>query len=503
MNSKDHLSVNLYFGKAFHPDPKQNSIIEEEKSCFLSAWNMSEEPDRQIVLQKLPNLLPSFTLSSLSAVPSTIESALLYLSHVNLTDKLRGCFNFKINWFSWWPAGEHVSHITNNIKAALSDHEYAEIINHINKYIGVLVAEKLERQRAESEAGPISAKLALDIATIVKEHIVQYKYVLHDSDCDRIAGIVLSKLRAERAADESGKVFTLTQENLEQISNIVKQQIHIHVQSIQRSVDAGATAAAPDIDVDGILFKILTSSKLEGLIDQRINAKTISLSKSLDEKTIQIQRLQEEIYAIKLKLDAGLQQDLNIKVVLEQLETKHDDLRDHFEVSSKQNDERFAALINEIDLKLAAVSENKFSAIDDHIKTVIAGILGYQAAGSGSLNNVDLTNWVRNLFVAKELLEERLQELDAKFNKQISDEINQSANVLIDAVSKKIQSEILLSQKRFSEEHRVTEFNAHVSLDETRIKAIVKEALAIYDADKTGMVDFALESAGGQVLSTR
>lgn len=35
------------------------------------------------------------------------------------------------------------------------------------------------------------------------------------------------------------------------------------------------------------------------------------------------------------------------------------------------------------------------------------------------------------------------------------------------------------------------------------IRKVVKEVLRIYDADKTGQVDYALESAGGQVLSTR
>ena len=35
------------------------------------------------------------------------------------------------------------------------------------------------------------------------------------------------------------------------------------------------------------------------------------------------------------------------------------------------------------------------------------------------------------------------------------------------------------------------------------VEEIVKAALAKYDADKTGLFDFALESAGGSILSTR
>ncbi|KOC70809.1 SUN domain-containing protein 1, partial [Habropoda laboriosa] len=36
-----------------------------------------------------------------------------------------------------------------------------------------------------------------------------------------------------------------------------------------------------------------------------------------------------------------------------------------------------------------------------------------------------------------------------------------------------------------------------------RVREIVKEALKVYDADKTGRVDYALEPAGGQIISTR
>jgi SUN domain-containing protein 1/2 len=41
------------------------------------------------------------------------------------------------------------------------------------------------------------------------------------------------------------------------------------------------------------------------------------------------------------------------------------------------------------------------------------------------------------------------------------------------------------------------------TMDETRIKALVQSALLLYAADKTGRADFALETAGGSILSTR
>lgn len=45
--------------------------------------------------------------------------------------------------------------------------------------------------------------------------------------------------------------------------------------------------------------------------------------------------------------------------------------------------------------------------------------------------------------------------------------------------------------------------NANVGVSDEQIRKIAKQVLQIYDADKTGQVDYALESAGGQIISTR
>ncbi|XP_025157930.1 SUN domain-containing protein 3 isoform X2 [Harpegnathos saltator] len=45
--------------------------------------------------------------------------------------------------------------------------------------------------------------------------------------------------------------------------------------------------------------------------------------------------------------------------------------------------------------------------------------------------------------------------------------------------------------------------DSNVLITEEYVRRIVKEILQIYDADKTGQVDYALESAGGEIISTR
>ncbi|KYN08260.1 PREDICTED: uncharacterized protein LOC108775547 [Cyphomyrmex costatus] len=68
-------------------------------------------------------------------------------------------------------------------------------------------------------------------------------------------------------------------------------------------------------------------------------------------------------------------------------------------------------------------------------------------------------------------------------------------------LGKNLQS-LLASHNR--EAHEVVNVdNANVPASDEHIRKIVKEVLRIYDADKTGQVDYALETAGGQIISTR
>ena len=48
-----------------------------------------------------------------------------------------------------------------------------------------------------------------------------------------------------------------------------------------------------------------------------------------------------------------------------------------------------------------------------------------------------------------------------------------------------------------------TSSHSQVAVDESQISAIVRKELRLFAADKTGLADFALESAGGSILSTR
>lgn len=105
----------------------------------------------------------------------------------------------------------------------------------------------------------------------------------------------------------------------------------------------------------------------------------------------------------------------------------------------------------------------------------------------------NLSQWLGTLFVAQNELELKLHNATEKLNKHFDDLIKESAQVIMEDVSLKLAGRIASTDASSS----------GIPPDEMQIRAIVKSALATYDADKTGLVDYALESAGGQILSTR
>lgn len=389
--------------------------------------------------------------------------------------------------------------ITNNIKTGLSSEEYNNVLNHINAYIETVVAEKLHKIQEKPNDQKIDPKIALYIATIVKENIIEHKYVLSDEDIERIAEIVRIKLAGEMN-EEKVVPFALSQENLEEISRIVKQNIEIHRHEWHIQSTTEKDDRQPIVDVDEILFKILTSPKLTDSLDQQIDAQIGPITLHINRNEIAIDRIRDDLEQIKDKLASASEMNQETRTIVANLKVDQSDLSDQMNSLQNQHNEQYEKLWNEINLKLSTFSENRFDGIDKHIRSVVAEIVGFKSSDGQLLQNDDIANWIRNVFVAKELLESRLSELNAKFEKKLDIEINQSANILIKDVSEKIKSEfLLLIEKSDSGD----DGRGHVSLDEQRIKAIIKEALAVYDADKTGMVDYALETSGGQILSTR
>lgn len=249
------------------------------------------------------------------------------MTTLNITDKFK--FNFDWNW-SWnfptiWHWQQHdYSKITDDIKAFISKDEFSKIIAHVNNYIDVLVTERLKEQKDEIAKSRISPHLAIEIGTIVKEHIINYKYVLTDADCDRIAQIVLARLRDDKKmSDEENnqKLFVLSQDNLDEITGVVKQQIEIHNHLIKSNDNVDNNEAAANIDIDEIIYKVLTSNKLENIIEKNVSPKTAAIYQQIDDQNSQIKLLQNEIDGIKLERQDIKNANLNVRAIIEQIQS--------------------------------------------------------------------------------------------------------------------------------------------------------------------------------------
>lgn len=437
-----------------------------------------------------------------------IALALIQSQTNNVSDKMKFLFDF--NW-NWLPNVWHNSHThqIDNIRSSLSSEEYQNVLNHINVYMETVINNKIANVEKSWTQTPetIDPTVAQLIANIVNAQIIQYKYLLTDADIERIAEVVRIKLTAEMAL-KAAKPIVLSQENLEAISKIVKQNIEIHRHewtiAMQHMEQNGATKSEikANVDVDEILFKVLSSNQLKDLIDGKLLKHENHLfahQQSIDQLKIDVNDLKEKVQNIIAANEGHVQS-------LSDLKSYQGELSDRITLVQNENNEKIQQFLNEMDIKFNAFNEQQLNAVDNHIRTVLIDILGYKSSDGTPIEHIDITNWMRNIFVAKDLLESRLNDLNGKFEHRLANEINQSAGILIKDISQKIKHDINIAiedNRKVFIDSGLTAATKNVSLDESRIREIVREALAVYDADKTGMVDYALETSGGEVLSTR
>lgn len=416
-----------------------------------------------------------------------------------------------VNWKNGWSSSTSQSssshlplynEIDNSLKSSLTDTQYAELLRHINVYINTVIKDKV----AVPHENKVSKETSQLIGSIIKENIINYKYTLNTADIERIAGIVKERLVGELDSKHANSPFTLSQVNLEEISRAVKADL------LKESKMNDGTKKLR-IDIDEIVFQIISSPKLFDIVDQRVLAIKTDTSALIASQELMIQKLRDEITQISSRLADGLNSNNDFKLSVEQLRSHQDKLYEEIGRLDRSNSDKLDGLLDQIDLKISVLSEKQNNAIDIHIREVLMGIMGYKGSNGKALNNDDIENWVRNIFVAKEYLEQRLAELTLNINEVVKVEINLSAETLMKEISERIKQDTITVIERNNEQILVKSAEAAASfgakasaggqLNEEDIKRIVQAAMTVYDADKTGLVDYALESAGGEIISTR
>lgn len=508
----------LHSLRLFHHCLEQCLLIRQFLVCQFIAWLLSDESDKAIYRERYSVPLPSLTIPD--AVHGTFDEfttrtsrivplamALFRAQTINATNKLKFLFDF--NW-NWLPGVWH-RHDSPSAKVPLTSDDYQRMLNHINAHIETIIEKKLEsiERNLRPESDTIDPTIALHIATIVKEQIIQYKYVLTDADIERIANVVREKITSD--GESRSKAIPLTQANLEEMSRLIQQKIEIHQHEWNMNANANANGKPAEtdhekVDVHEILYKILTSVELADFVNKRFGAKAQVFSTQLSDHQITIDTLRNDMNALKEQLKSVFAVNDMAKESIDSLHAEHSQLSDRLASMQAEQNEQLKKLLESIDVKLNAFNEKQISSIDNHIRNALVEIFGYRSSDGKPLTNADLANWIQSIFVAKELLETRLSALNAKYEHRFDDEINHMAEVVIRNVSETIKRDIAIALEQSGSERRDAKVMHHdidESLNEAHIQQLIQKALAVYDADKTGMVDYALESSGGEVLSTR
>lgn len=199
-------------------------------------------------------------------------------------------------------------------------------------------------------------------------------------------------------------------------------------------------------------------------------ARIASLEAVLGKLTEKSEVIQKELEETKLRTTSGLEEEQRLLSVVKQLELELSHLRS--ELSQGQH---LAPSCEKVD----AIHEK----VDARVRETL-GLLVSDGQWAGELEG--LLQKLSPHFVSKDDLQVSLRDLELRILK----EVTHHASVTKQTPT----SETIMSAVNEAGISGITEAQAHV---------IVNNALKLYSQDKTGMVDFALESGGGSVLSTR
>ncbi|KAJ3646617.1 hypothetical protein Zmor_024196 [Zophobas morio] len=220
------------------------------------------------------------------------------------------------------------------------------------------------------------------------------------------------------------------------------------------------------LNTDEIIEKVLQNPKIYNIINNYHN--DIKTGKESDEKLLQV------IAELKIEVNK-MKSDL---LVLQQ--TKNADMDRVLSQIRTENVRNLARLTQ----KMNRCCSKQMIDLEPYITKIVGALLNDPEFLS---NQKGLTDWLHSLFVAKQHLENRLTNLTETLTNKFDISVENTANQVMDKVVTR------LSDRPFDSG----------SVTEEQIKKIVHASLKIYDADRTGLVDYAMEPLGGEIVTTR
>ena len=274
------------------------------------------------------------------------------------------------------------------------------------------------------------------------------------------------------------------------------------------------------------LFKI--SSSKEGEINTLIEEYKKSLINIKSEVSDEIKKNTEEIS--RTSINDNEKHSTENTILIQQLEERYNDILLEAQKLDKQktieNKQSNKALLKEIEflrVEMGNLISNQKTLnetlikccknqtmIEVKVENYINDLLKNMQNGSKS----ELGKWINSIFVAKSELEQSLDEITASVETKIKqtldrelieitkNQADQTAQQVMNTISNNIQKEYM-ERKNSTNNDGSGSDRSQGGLSREEVFKIVKNALIQYDADKTGMFDYALETAGGSVISTR
>ncbi|KAM7038785.1 SUN domain-containing protein 1 isoform 2-T5 [Acridotheres tristis] len=249
-------------------------------------------------------------------------------------------------------------------------------------------------------------------------------------------------------------------------------------------------------------------SLLQNLQDQVATmsdrSETLNLIKNVMSQYLKDMKLEEKTDFLALHKEHELRIQ-TLEDLLRKLSAESKDIQKEFDLAkskSVRDDDQYSLLmsrIKKLELELASMKSEllsgesvktsceKMDVIHEKVDAQVKESVKLMLFGDQQEDFPEsLLQWLTSNFVSKSDLQALLRDLELQILKNIT--------LHMSVTNQKVTSEVVTSA--------VT--NAGISgITEAQAQIIVNNALKLYSQDKTGMVDFALESGGGSILSTR
>ncbi|XP_053813577.1 SUN domain-containing protein 1 isoform X2 [Vidua chalybeata] len=249
-------------------------------------------------------------------------------------------------------------------------------------------------------------------------------------------------------------------------------------------------------------------SLLQNLQDQVATmsdrSETLNLIKNVMSQYLKDMKVEEKTEFLALHKEHELRIQ-TLEDLLRKLSAESKDIQKEFDLAkskSVRDDDQYSLLMSKIkklELELASMKSEllagesvktsceKMDVIHEKVDAQVKESVKLMLFGDQQEDLPEsLLQWLTSNFVSKSDLQTLLRDLELQILKNIT--------LHMSVTNQKVTSEVVTNA--------VT--NAGISgITEAQAQIIVNNALKLYSQDKTGMVDFALESGGGSILGTR